>query len=957
MPASPGNTASPLPLIKLAFDRSGVYGLAKQLADDNRVYFRCLSASQFRHRFTATCDALANDLPVVESCAKAVSSSMLRYDFDANTPGNGYRSIIAILDSSVLHLIRLLRDIKEQREYVLFRTNYFCKELEAYASVLAALKRDLYYATDHLYLWKTSDQLFPPEVSHQKLDALMNMVETFDHSCFYGRCMGFQYVPSLFRVFQVVGFGLASYSILWEKGAPDSISQTVTNLYQSGRFALNPEERAQRIADVIMNADISFCKSFWNLTEGPFLQEIPKWFCPNMALNEQWNLPAKDPLFIESTNGYYVKITPPSAHTGPGPVSLRVMSFKKRAGMVNPFKDSFFGSNGTSTSGCVPKSPNLLFHCHGGGFVATSSKTHEIYLRQWAQNLDCTIVSVDYSLAPEHPFPRAVEEVLYAYAWVLNNADRLGWTGEKVCFAGDSAGAHILMSITLRCLQMTISRMPDGLVLIYAPFMVEYSPSPSRLLSFLDPLLPPGIMARCIAAYLGVTEIIQNKEGDEVKSPITSNKATLSEYAFKLKHNAQRHTLPEYELNLNATSRSATPTNVSGMDCSSKSASPKVDGDHIVNFYKISNGSVLDGKSSAVKENGVAGPNPVLFTLESEDGTCTTPRIETPPSDDQTSASPKQQVDSKTATETPRVCRPKVQRQRSHSDTVVEKSALSSKQLRSVDENEELTSHLGGDEDKSSDQQRCADDMATVRIRRDPRRIVVSSGAYDRVFMEYLSKHEITNKSLVRLRVPSSVDGAALGCESTQLPLSGRRSFSTSSLSSLGEKLGTVTGYVWNGLSAFMDTPASPTLSTIETPPISPDLSSHRKGATTTPQPTLTDVPRSRLSHFHNLKVPRDPVLSPLRADDQLLAKLPRVSLVACHFDPLLDDSVTFAKRLKQVGVPVTLDLLDSLPHGFLNFTVFSPECLAGSTLCYRRIQQLFDAPRRDLSADQAPPT
>jgi len=80
-----------------------------------------------------------------------------------------------------------------------------------------------------------------------------------------------------------------------------------------------------------------------------------------------------------------------------------------------------------------------------------------------------------------------------------NAVARAGWTGERVCFAGDSAGAHILTSVALRCLQMTVKRLPDGLVLIYAPFMVEYSPSPSRLLSFLDPLLPPGIMARCIA--------------------------------------------------------------------------------------------------------------------------------------------------------------------------------------------------------------------------------------------------------------------------------------------------------------------------------------------------------------------------------------------------------------------------------------------------------------------------
>lgn len=85
-----------------------------------------------------------------------------------------------------------------------------------------------------------------------------------------------------------------------------------------------------------------------------------------------------------------------------------------------------------------PKSRGLLFHCHGGGFVAQSSRSHETYLRQWAQAMAVPILSVDYSLAPEAPFPRALEDTLYAYCWALNNADILGTTAERIVFAGNS---------------------------------------------------------------------------------------------------------------------------------------------------------------------------------------------------------------------------------------------------------------------------------------------------------------------------------------------------------------------------------------------------------------------------------------------------------------------------------------------------------------------------------------
>ena len=65
----------------------------------------------------------------------------------------------------------------------------------------------------------------------------------------------------------------------------------------------------------------------------------------------------------------------------------------------------------------APRSQSLVVHIHGGGFVAQTSKSHEPYLKSWAQELGTPILSIDYSLAPEAPFPRALEECFYAYCW------------------------------------------------------------------------------------------------------------------------------------------------------------------------------------------------------------------------------------------------------------------------------------------------------------------------------------------------------------------------------------------------------------------------------------------------------------------------------------------------------------------------------------------------------------
>ena len=60
--------------------------------------------------------------------------------------------------------------------------------------------------------------------------------------------------------------------------------------------------------------------------------------------------------------------------------------------------------------------------------------------------------------------------------------------------------------------------------------------------------------------------------------------------------------------------------------------------------------------------------------------------------------------------------------------------------------------------------------------------------------------------------------------------------------------------------------------------------------------------------------------------------------------DPMLDDSVVLARRLRSLGRTVAVDILDGLPHGFLNFALVSPEANGGSELCVRRIREFLQS-------------
>ncbi|MBI3524939.1 MAG: alpha/beta hydrolase [Betaproteobacteria bacterium] len=85
----------------------------------------------------------------------------------------------------------------------------------------------------------------------------------------------------------------------------------------------------------------------------------------------------------------------------------------------------------------------LVVFFHGGGFVAGTIETHDELCRQIAAASSLDLLSVEYRLAPEHPWPAAPEDALEAVRWVLTNQSTLGIPAGKIAVAGDSAGGTL----------------------------------------------------------------------------------------------------------------------------------------------------------------------------------------------------------------------------------------------------------------------------------------------------------------------------------------------------------------------------------------------------------------------------------------------------------------------------------------------------------------------------------
>ena len=117
-----------------------------------------------------------------------------------------------------------------------------------------------------------------------------------------------------------------------------------------------------------------------------------------------------------------------------------------------------YGPHGTATEADVYLPPKdlpgprpLVYFIHGGGFRILSKDTHWLPALMWAAH-GAVVVSVNYRLAPKHPFPAAPTDVAEGLCWAIENAHRWGADPQQLLLSGESAGANLTLGLGNRLL-------------------------------------------------------------------------------------------------------------------------------------------------------------------------------------------------------------------------------------------------------------------------------------------------------------------------------------------------------------------------------------------------------------------------------------------------------------------------------------------------------------------------
>lgn len=179
-----------------------------------------------------------------------------------------------------------------------------------------------------------------------------------------------------------------------------------------------------------------------------------------------------------------------------GPVMARVedISFQ---GPHAPFSSRIYTPNGAEAT-----SPALVY-LHGGGWCMFSVDTHDRLLREYAQASGLPVIAIDYSLAPEHPYPAALEQILSVLDWLKRNGMLHGIDANRLALGGDSAGANLAVAAALCLRQVGEASRLHALVLNYGAWSPALSEHARNTLGTAEDMLSGAEMDEFWHEYLG----------------------------------------------------------------------------------------------------------------------------------------------------------------------------------------------------------------------------------------------------------------------------------------------------------------------------------------------------------------------------------------------------------------------------------------------------------------------
>eukprot|EP00127_Corallochytrium_limacisporum_P007371 Clim_evm8s249 gene=Clim_evmTU8s249 len=434
-------------------------------------------------------------------------------DYSEEIKGNGFRSCVQILEEMLMLTEAKIEQLSRNYGKVNFRRKNHLNRMQTLDGML------LQFAEGFALIEKpmregafAEGELFPEADLSDIIDKIIDMPK----ASYYSRYFGFHYPRRMKYLMRTLMQLMASY-LDGHKEDSSSFGKQVNMAVKLPKYLTSYTRRSNKLGDFFVNGNVRQQADFWNLQhETVGIEQAVKVLAPLVSVNTLVKIPAKgfDVKHVNRLGGNMTNLFDPIPRKDMGAeqlrlnhfdeVTVRIMKHEKVKGMITNQKELTKYLNGEiSGPGAESKlSPDLLFHMHGGGFIAQTSMSHTIYLRDYAKGLMCPIVSVDYTLSPKARFPQGLYECFYAYCWALDNAEALGSTAERVIITGDSAGGNFCFGLVQLCKRHGV-RAPDSLVAAYPAMDLRYRIAPARAMTLFDPLLTTHALVLCMESYLG----------------------------------------------------------------------------------------------------------------------------------------------------------------------------------------------------------------------------------------------------------------------------------------------------------------------------------------------------------------------------------------------------------------------------------------------------------------------
>ncbi|TFG07176.1 MAG: alpha/beta hydrolase [Promethearchaeota archaeon] len=181
---------------------------------------------------------------------------------------------------------------------------------------------------------------------------------------------------------------------------------------------------------------------------------------------------------------------------------------------VNLVKFDLNGMTSAWISTPESREDHVILYLHGGGYIGGSIQTHRELASRICRVAKARLLLIEYGLAPEHPFPAAIEDAINAYEWLMRE---VGIPSERIIIAGDSAGGGLTLATLLKIKDMKID-LPIAAVCL-SPFIdLTFTGDSFRKNAKIDPFTSAYNLDFYAALYIG-----DNDPENPLISPLYGN--------------------------------------------------------------------------------------------------------------------------------------------------------------------------------------------------------------------------------------------------------------------------------------------------------------------------------------------------------------------------------------------------------------------------------------------------